>query len=148
MALVFIDTAALYGIIFPRDQLNDLCKEILQYLIDTQCRLVTHKWIEYETISRLKKNGAEYCDAYTKIKQTLPMSVYEVSQKIEHEALQLFWNYRDKAWSVTDCVSFSMMAAMTLSYAFTSDHHFSEAGFFPLLEFVDGRPHRTFEHLL
>ena len=41
----------------------------------------------------------------------------------------LFAARPDKAWSLTDCISFSVMAQRGLSDALTADHHFEQAGF-------------------
>lgn len=45
------------------------------------------------------------------------------------EAFQLFKTYTDKAWSLTDCVSFVVMRREGMTDALTSDHHFEQAGF-------------------
>ena len=39
----------------------------------------------------------------------------------------------DKAWSLTDCISFVVMADRGLAEALTGDHHFEQAGFRALL---------------
>lgn len=39
----------------------------------------------------------------------------------------------DKAWSLTDCISFIVMADRGLTDALTGDHHFEQAGFRALL---------------
>lgn len=41
----------------------------------------------------------------------------------------LFAARQDKAWSLTDCISFGVMAERRLSEALTADHHFEQAGF-------------------
>lgn len=41
----------------------------------------------------------------------------------------LFANRPDKGWSLTDCISFRVMAEHRLSEALTADHHFEQAGF-------------------
>lgn len=41
----------------------------------------------------------------------------------------LFASRADKAWSLTDCISFRVMAERGLSDALTADHHFEQAGF-------------------
>jgi uncharacterized protein len=35
----------------------------------------------------------------------------------------------DKEWSVTDCISFTVMKDKSLTRALTGDHHFGQAGF-------------------
>lgn len=35
----------------------------------------------------------------------------------------------DKAWSLTDCISFGVMAERGLTEALTADRHFEQAGF-------------------
>jgi predicted nucleic acid-binding protein len=39
----------------------------------------------------------------------------------------------DKAWSLTDCISFVVMNQHGLTEALTGDHHFEQAGFTALL---------------
>ena len=39
----------------------------------------------------------------------------------------------DKEWSLTDCVSLAVMEKEQIKEAFTSDHHFEQAGFVKLL---------------
>jgi len=43
--------------------------------------------------------------------------------------LHLFERRRDKAWSLTDCISFAVMTDRGLTDALTGDHHFEQAGF-------------------
>ena len=37
--------------------------------------------------------------------------------------MQLYNNRRDKSWSLTDCISFSVMAERGITDALTGDHH-------------------------
>ncbi len=46
----------------------------------------------------------------------------------------LFAQRMDKNWSLTDCISFSVMQREGLSRAFMADHHFEQAGFTALLK--------------
>ena len=145
---VFIDTAAIYGFLNQRDGLHEVCTDILRYLSTHRFRLVSHKWVEYETLSKLKKLGLRYCSAYSAFIIRLEVVVDEVTSEIENEALQMFWGYKDKTWSITDCVSVSVMHSRNLYYAFSADKHFREAGFFPLIEYDQGSPVKTFSSLL
>ena len=48
--------------------------------------------------------------------------------------LTLYGARPDKAWSLTDCISFEVMKDLGLSDALTGDHHFEQAGFRALLK--------------
>jgi len=48
--------------------------------------------------------------------------------------VDLFEQRADKAWSLTDCLSFLVMRAERLTDALTGDHHFEQAGFRALLK--------------
>ena len=41
----------------------------------------------------------------------------------------LFFRYRDKDFSFTDCSSFVFMHELKIHYALTLDHHFRQMGF-------------------
>ena len=47
--------------------------------------------------------------------------------------LDLYARRPDKGWSLTDCISFVVMADRGLTEALTGDHHFEQAGFRALL---------------
>ncbi len=43
--------------------------------------------------------------------------------------MALYGARADKAWSLTDCISFEVMREFSLSEALTGDHHFEQAGY-------------------
>jgi len=43
--------------------------------------------------------------------------------------LALYSARRDKSWSLTECISFEVMAGFGLVEALTGDHHFEQAGY-------------------
>ena len=51
----------------------------------------------------------------------------------------LYCDRPDKAWSLTDCISFVVMEEEGLREALTGDRHFSQAGFVALLAEQDDR---------
>ena len=56
-----------------------------------------------------------------------------VERDLIERAVDLYEGRRDKTWSLTDCISFIVMADHRLSEALTGDHHFEQAGFVALL---------------
>jgi predicted nucleic acid-binding protein len=44
-------------------------------------------------------------------------------------AVDLFFQYRDKGFSFTDCTSFAVMRELRISKALTTDRHFRQMGF-------------------
>jgi predicted nucleic acid-binding protein len=48
--------------------------------------------------------------------------------------LDLYASRFDKAWSLTDCISFVVMEQQGIREALTGDHHFEQAGFVALLK--------------
>jgi uncharacterized protein len=49
------------------------------------------------------------------------------------EGIRFFADRQDKAWSLTDCISFVVMNQQGITEALTADHHFEQAGFTVLL---------------
>jgi predicted nucleic acid-binding protein len=48
--------------------------------------------------------------------------------------VELYRSRPDKEWSLTDCISFTVMKERGITAALTGDHHFEQAGFTALLK--------------
>ena len=59
--------------------------------------------------------------------------VLPFTDHLYRRAFQIFRNHTDKAWGMTDCISFVVMREQGLTEALTTDHHFEQAGFRALL---------------
>ena len=53
---------------------------------------------------------------------------------LAYRGWDLYARRPDKAWSLTDCISFVVMQERSLTDALTGDHHFEQAGFVALLK--------------
>lgn len=62
------------------------------------------------------------------------VEIAPLSQELLCAGLDLYASRPDKAWSLTDCVSFAVMTERGLTEALTADHHFEQAGFKALLK--------------
>lgn len=128
---VFADTFYYVALLNPADQHHasavSLTGELRARMVTTTCVLMevadalSHPAIRLHTHAFLVGLAA---DANTVI---VPMDArwYE-------RGLRLFGQRRDKNWTLTDCISFEVMAARHVSEALTGDHHFAQAGFRPL----------------
>lgn len=56
-----------------------------------------------------------------------------IDDVVFRDALHLYRKRVDKAWGLTDCVSFILMEREGISEALTADVHFQQAGFVALL---------------
>jgi predicted nucleic acid-binding protein len=55
------------------------------------------------------------------------------SDALFNRGVALYAEREDKGWSLTDCISFVVMADGAMTEALTGDHHFTQAGFTALL---------------
>lgn len=132
---IFADTSALYPLFAPKDYLKQVCIDILKELLeDYRASLITTNWVQYECLSKLKKYGISYCEKFEELITREVLHVTKVNAELENSGLQFFWNYRDKTWSIVDCVSIAFMFENNIYYSFAKDDHFRQAGLFPLLK--------------
>jgi predicted nucleic acid-binding protein len=59
--------------------------------------------------------------------------IIHASQDLFERGLQLYDQRQDKGWTLTDCISFVLMADEKMTDALTGDRHFEQAGFKALL---------------
>ena len=55
--------------------------------------------------------------------------IIPLDEQLLNDALMIYEQHQDKAWSLTDCISFVVMKKRGISEALTADHHFEQAGF-------------------
>ncbi len=91
--------------------------------------LITSTWTAYEALTivktRLGYNQAERL--WERIQRPSVVDLVTVDERIEAEALELFWEYKDKDWGVVDCASLVVMDGTDCRQAFAFDRHFVEA---------------------
>lgn len=64
-----------------------------------------------------------------RIRQMPRVRIVHIDPELDAAAWSLLEQYNDKTWSLVDAASFVVMRRLAISEAFTSDHHFSQAGF-------------------
>jgi hypothetical protein len=125
---VFADTHALIAWLNPRDQAHGA---VANYLSVYTGRLVTTAWVLVELADALSAPTARMTAvAFLQAVRSDPLfDVVEFDAEVYRAGFDLFATRPDKAWSLTDRISFVVMTRRGLTDALTADHHFEQAGF-------------------
>ncbi|MFL5328782.1 MAG: type II toxin-antitoxin system VapC family toxin [Gemmataceae bacterium] len=133
MSAVFADTAFYVAITNIRDTWNLKANSLVANLSDG---IVTTEFILIE-VGNFMRRSPEARIAYAEFMQAIRLDgntkIVSASADLFSQGIDLFTQRLDKQWSLTDCISFAVMKAMQISAALTSDRHFEQAGFVPLL---------------
>ena len=132
---IFVDTAAWIALISSRDDLHNRALEINKKLRQKPVFLVTTEFVLLEVADGLCSLGTrvktiDFIDGLYKLPK---LKIIPLNKTLFKEGWRLYKERRDKEWSLTDCISFVVMKQQNITQAFTSDHHFEQAGFEKLL---------------
>ncbi len=130
---VFADTFALIAWL-NRD--DDAHARVRAYLDGFTGRLITTEWVLMETADALSAPTARsMVVAFLQaVRADRLFDVIDYDPAVYRAGFDLFASRPDKAWSLTDCISFAVMGERGLSEALTADHHFEQAGFRAVFE--------------
>lgn len=133
---VFVDTAGFLALWDAKDEHHGRAVRLQVELAGRRRRFLTTDYVADETATLLLiRHGhmaaADFLDTLT---ASEALRLEWVGPERFDAASSFFRRHTDKEWSFTDCVSFTLMREMNVSDAFTTDHHFAEAGFNVLLK--------------
>jgi uncharacterized protein len=125
---VFADTFFYLALLNQRDESH---QAVLEWSRGYEGGIVTTQWVLAEVAnafsgSRIRSALKASFEALTRDEGTL---VIEVSARDFGRGLALYDRRPDKYWSLTDCISFVVMADEGPTRSLTGDHHFEQAGF-------------------
>ena len=80
-----------------------------------------------------KSNKGQVSDFIQYCYESPRIHVVNTGKELLRQALLIF-KYTDKDWSLTDCISFVVMKKEGIDIAYSSDHHFEQAGFHNILK--------------
>ena len=105
-------------------------------LVRKRRRFVTTEYIVDETVTLLlvRHSHTAAVDFFDTVERSEALRLEWIGPERFHAAGALFRRYADREWSFTDCASFATMHELRIREAFTTDHHFTQAGFLPLLK--------------
>ena len=133
MSRVFADTHFYIALLNPRDPSH---AKVTAWLREhTGDDLVTTAWVVLETANALCKSHrrTECAGFLERLGASEGTTLIPLSDELQRRGLELYASRADKEWSLTDCISFVVMADEELTDALTGDRHFEQAGFAALL---------------
>ena len=128
---MFVDTAAWVAAADAADAAGSaLRKACGQWLADGGV-LTTTDYVIDETLTTVRFHlGLDAAEAWwLTIEGSARLRMESIDEARRERALSLFFRYRDKRFSSTDCCSFVLMQELPIRRALTLDHHFRQAGF-------------------
>lgn len=132
---VFVDTSGLYALVDKKDASFGAAKDEVERVTRAGQRLVVSDYVVDEAVTLAKaRSGARVAlRILDLIEQSAGIRVERIDAGRFDEAKAFFRRHADHDYSFTHCSSFVVMRELGLRQALTSDRHFSEAGFEPLL---------------
>ncbi len=133
---VFVDSSAFLALADSSDEHHDSAARLQADLARDRRRFVTTDYIVDETVTLLlvRHSHAAAAEFHGTAKGSEYLQLEWTTADRFSAAANLFTRHHDKEWSFTDCVSFALMHELGIRDSFTTDRHFRQAGFNPLLE--------------
>ena len=131
MKLMFVDTAAWVAAADSADAACPLVQESRDKWLSAGGLLTTTDYVIDETLTTLRfRLGLDAAEAWwLQIDGSTRLRIESIDEARGERARALFFRYRDKDFSFTDCCSFVLMQELRILRVLTLDHHFRQMGF-------------------
>jgi uncharacterized protein len=134
-AEAFVDTSGFYALLVKGDRMHERARALLERAARSRGRFVTTDYILDETATLLKARGHGHL-AESFFETVFASAVCRI-EWMDPDSFALtrrfFLKHHDQHWSFTGCFSFCVMRRLGLHEALTTDAHFRQARFNPLL---------------
>lgn len=133
MKAVFGDTAYFLALVNARDRLHQQAVAFNQV---PPGPLLTTEWVLTELGNALAAppTRERFLRLVAVLRAQPDVRIVPSSPELFERGCVLFSKRADKAWSLTDCISFVVMTDHDLEEALTADQHFEQAGFRRLMQ--------------
>ena len=128
---MFVDTAAWVAAADRADAACPLVQESRDKWLSAGGLLTTTDYVIDETLTTLRfRLGLDAAEAWwLQIDGSTRLRIESIDEARGERARALFFRYRDKDFSFTDCCSFVLMQELRILQVLTLDHHFRQMGF-------------------
>ena len=134
----FADTSFFFALAAKRDVAHEAAASTFARLLRIQRRIVTTDFVVDEalTLTKARTNATVSLELLDRIERSATIVIESVNSNRFAAAKAFFRKHADHGYSFTDCTSFVVMRELKITDALTTDGHFAEAGFRPLLPVV------------
>ena len=131
----FVDTSGLYALVDKADARHARARSAVERLIRTGGRLVVTDYVVTETVTLARARSGPHVAlrVLDLIEQSTGIRLEWIGPARFDATRQFYRKHADHTYSFTDCSSFVVMRELRLARVLTTDGHFREAGFEPLL---------------
>jgi len=131
MRPLFVDTAGWMACADGSDPAHGKTVAVRDSWLEGGGVFVTSDYVADETLTLLRiRLGIDAAETWwQQVDGSSRVRWENISPARADKARSLFFRYRDKSFSFTDCTSFTLMRELKLREALTTDHHFLQAGF-------------------
>ena len=132
MTSLFLDTSYLIAVENADDQHHKTASKHWRDLLKSSPRpLVTSSYVLVEVVTLLnnRRTHSKAVELGNNLLSSRLFNVVHVNEELFYEDWRYFQKYKDKRYSLTDCVSFVLMNKLGIEEALTFDKHFTQAGF-------------------
>ena len=131
MKAVFADTFFFLAALNPGDAAHGTA---IRWSREHDRIRVTTAWVLTEVGDALARDNREAFLSLLGLVRSSPLFRFiGATPQVFERGVELYRQRPDKAWSLTDCISFVVMGDEGLTEALTGDRHFEQAGFKALL---------------
>ncbi len=133
---VFVDTAGWIALLDTSDNLHLQARQVMRGLRQQHAQFVTTEWVFVEVADALSAPAyrTKVVTFIAEMRRSPMLQILPLSQALLESGWTFYGQRPDKEWSLTDCISFVAMTQLRLTFAFSSDHHFEQAGFVKLMK--------------
>jgi uncharacterized protein len=132
MKSTFVDTFFYLALILEDDQYH---ARAVAASASRRGRFLTTAWVLTEVADALCEPPQRrlFTELLALLRSDPNTEIVAADEAVFDRGADLYAHRPDKAWSLTDCISFVVMTERGLTEALTGDHHFEQAGFRALL---------------
>ena len=132
---VFADASFFFALAAKRDVAHAPAASQFAALLQRQRRIVTTDYVidEALTLTKVRTETRVALQLLDRIEASAAIAIESIHAGRFEMAKAFFRKHADHDYSFTDCASFVVMRELKIIDALTTDGHFAEAGFRPLL---------------